>query len=591
MWQRQRLWILTPIVGVALLSMPLSYWWLAGPPLSAEQAGGAVYACPMHPEVQAYTPGERCDRCGMELVRAARAEEVSPAPPPIAPAGSRPGSARQAAEPQGETAVAGPQHRERAPSPLPTPQQAPVRLSPLQQQLIGVTYGTVEKRPLTKVIRTVGRVEYNERKLAAVTLKVSGWIQDLYADYTGALVRKGQPLLTLYSPDLVTTQEEYLLALRTAKSLKNSRVPGALASAESLVQASRNRLRLWDLTARQIAELEETGQPRLYQTMYAPVSGFVVDKAVFAGQRVEPGMTLYRIADLSTVWVHADIYEYELPFVRERQEATITLAYYPGERWQGTVDYIYPYLDTQTRTNKVRFVFPNPHMKLKPGMYANVALNVHLGEQLVIPEGAVLHTGTRKLVFVDQGQGHLVPREVTLGTQADGYVGILSGLSAGERIVTSGNFLIDSESKLAAAESMMAMMGAIGMGDWKMESAKPMEMGGGAVAMAGPQEKTVGNLRLRLDTIPAPAKLGDDTLRIVLTDAQGQPVTDATVALEYTMDMPGMMIDKAQAAHSGGGVYEAKVRFTMAGPWGVTVSVQRPGQAEVRERFTVQVGA
>jgi Cu(I)/Ag(I) efflux system membrane fusion protein len=429
-------------------------------------------------------------------------------------------------------------------------------------------------------------VEYDERKLAEVTLKIAGWIQDLYVDATGQLVRKGQPLFTIYSPDLVTAQEEYLLALRTAKSLKDSRVPGAQESAESLVRVSRNRLRLWDLAARQIQELEEAGEPKLYQTIYSPVSGFVIDKTAFTGHRVESGMTLYKIADLSTIWVHADIYEYELPFIREGQEATITLAYYPGQQWRGTVDYIYPYLNTQTRTNKVRFVFPNPSVKLKPGMYANMELSVDLGEQLVVPEGAVLHSGTRKLVFVDQGQGRLAPREVTLGAQTDGYVGIVSGLSTGERVATSGNFLIDSESKLAAAGSMMEMMGAIGMGDWQMESAKPMEMGG-QVAQAKPMEKKVGSLIVTVSTTPESAKLGDNILRIQVKHLTNKPVTDATVNIEYTMDMPGMMIDKAQAAHTSGGIYEAKVRFTMAGPWGITVSVQRPGQAEVRERFTV----
>ena len=244
-----------------------------------------------------------------------------------------------------------------APSPS-VPQQVPVQLSPMQRQLIGVTYGVVEKRPLTKVIRTVGRVEYDERKLAEVTLKTAGWIQDLYADYTGKLIKKGQPLFTIYSPDLVTTQQEYLLALRTQEQLKDSHVPGALESAESLVQASRNRLLLWDLTAAQIRALEESSKPQLYQTIYSPISGFIIEKMAFKGHRVEPGMALYKIADLSTIWVHADIYEYELPFIREGQEAVITLAYDPSEQWRGTVDYIYPYLDTQTRTNKVRFVFP-----------------------------------------------------------------------------------------------------------------------------------------------------------------------------------------------------------------------------------------
>jgi Cu(I)/Ag(I) efflux system membrane fusion protein len=468
------------------------------------------------------------------------------------------------------------------------PQQGSVQLSPTQRQLIGVTYGTVEKRPLIKMIRTVGRVEYDERRLAEVTLKIAGWIHDLFVDHTGKRIKKGQPLLTIYSPELVSAQEEYLLALRTRERLKESRVPGALGSAESLVKVSRNRLLLWDLTAAQIRTLEASGKPQLYQMIYSPVTGYVIEREALKGQRVEPGKTLYKIADLSTIWVQADIYEYELPFIREGQEATITLAYYPGAVWRGTIDYIYPYLETETRTNKVRFVFPNPDHKLKPGMYANMELKVNLGEKLVVPESAVLHSGVRKLVFIDRGEGRFEPREVSLGVQADEYWEVVDGLKEKERIAKSGNFLIDSESKLAAAESMMGRMGSIGMGDWKMESAKPMEMEGGmGAAGAGPQEKTAGDLRLRLRTQPDPAKVGDNRLRIEVKDTRGQPITNATLSLEYTMDMPGMMIDKAQASHAGEGIYEAKLRFAMAGPWGVTVSIQRPGQAEVRERFTV----
>jgi Cu(I)/Ag(I) efflux system membrane fusion protein len=251
------------------------------------------------------------------------------------------------------------------------------------------------------------------------------------------------------------------------------------------------------------------------------------------------------------------------------------------------VTYVYPSLDEKTRTGKVRFELANtPDWRLKPAMYATTELEAQLGEKLVVPELAVLDAGVRQIVFVDRGQGRLVPQEVQLGDRVDHYVEVLGGLTAGERIVTSGNFLIDSESKLQAAESMMGTMGAIGMGDWKMASAKPMEMGSGMVA-AGPQEKTVGTLKLRVSTAPEPAKLGNNTLRIEVKDTQGQPVTDATIALEYTMDMPGMMIDKAHASHSGGGVYEATMRFTMAGPWGVTISLRRPGQAEVREHVTV----
>lgn len=469
------------------------------------------------------------------------------------------------------------------------PGQTPVQLSAAQRQLIGVTYATAAKKPLVKVVRTVGRVEYDETRLAEVTLRISGWIEDLFVNFTGRFVKKGQPLFTIYSPDLVSAQEEYLLALRTRDRLKHSNVQEALESAEFLVEASRNRLLLWDLTRAQIQDLERSGRPRLHQTIDSPITGYVIEKDALQGHRVEPGMTLYKIADLSTVWVNAAIYEYELPLIREGQKATITLAYIPGTEWPGTVDYIYPYLDAGTRTNQVRFVFRNPGQKLKPGMYANIELKADLGERLVIPDDAVLHSGMRKLVFIDRGEGRLEPREVSLGMQSDGDAEVLGGLQEGQRIAASANFLIDSESKLAAAESMMAMMGQIGMGDWKMESAKPMAMGGGT-SSTGVREKATGDLRLHLSSLPDPARVGEATLRIEVRDSRGEPVTDARTTTEYTMDMPGMPIDHAEARHIGEGIYESKVRFTMAGPWGVTVGVTRPGQAEVRERFTLNAG-
>src|SRR5262245_40476858 len=434
MRKRRSVWVSGIIVGVVLLLLPFSSRWLVSPILTAEQAAGGGSHSMAEPQ-----PSEQAGKALSESAQDGAQTPASPA----------------------------------------APQRAPVQLSPAQQQLIGVTYGTVEKRPLTKVIRTVGRVEYNERKLAEVTLKIMGWIQDLYADYTGKLVKKGEPLFTLYSPDLVTAQEEYLLARRTQEQLEDSDVPGARASAQSLVRASRQRLLLWDLAPTQIRALEEAGKPQLYQTIYSPLSGFIIEKTAYQGHRVESGMTLYKIANLSTVWVEADIYEYELPYVHVRQEAKVSLSYYPGEVLTATVTYLYPYLDEKTRTGKVRFELANtPDWKLKPAMYATTELEVNLGEKLVVPEPAILDSGVRQIVFVDKGQGRFAPQEVQLGDRVDHYVEVRGGLTAGERVVTSGNFLIDSESKLQAAESTMGMMGAIGMGDWQMESAKPMEMGG-----------------------------------------------------------------------------------------------------------------
>lgn len=468
------------------------------------------------------------------------------------------------------------------------PPEDPIRLSPAQRQMVGIATAVVEQTSLKKTIRAVGRVDFDERRLTDVTCKVGGWVQDLFVDYTGRQVRKGEPLLTLYSPDLVTSQEEYLLALRTRDRLVSSSLTEARNGSQGLVEAARRRLLLWDLTLQQIKDLEERGAAQTYLTLAAPASGVVVEKMVVKGMRVEPGMKLYRIADLSTVWLYADIYESEVALVREGQEVTSALSSYPGETFSGKITYIYPYLDTQTRTNKIRVELANLRGKLKPGMYANSEIMVNLGTTLTVPESAVLQSGVRQLVFIEQGQGVFAPREVKLGVKADSRFVVLEGLTAGERVVTRGNFLLDSESKLQSATSMMGMMGALGMGDVKMESARPMEMGA-QTAPPQPVEKKVGSLAVLVSTAPDRAKLGENTLRIQVKDSTGKPVTDAVVSLDYTMDMPGMLIDKTEAKYVGGGVYEAAVRFVMAGPWGVTVSIQRHGEAEVRERFTVSV--
>ncbi len=467
--------------------------------------------------------------------------------------------------------------------------QVTIRLSPTQRQMIGVTSATVEQTRLKKTIRAVARVDFDERRLTDVTFKIGGWVQDLFVDYTGRRVHKGEPLLTLYSPDLVTSQEEYLLALHTRDQLAHSSLPEARTGSQGLVEAARRRLLLWDLTPQQVKSLEERGTPQTYLTLSSPASGIVVEKMVVNGMRVAPGMKLYRIADLSNVWLYADIYEHEVSLVRVGQMGAISLASYPGEIFRGKIIYIYPYLDTQTRTNRIRLEFANLEGKLKPGMYANSEIEIDLGTPLTVPDSAVLQSGLRQLVFIDQGQGVFTPREIKLGVKADSRFVVLDGLAAGERVVTSGNFLLDSESKLQSATSMMGMMGALGMGDVKMESARPMEMGT-QTAQAKPVEKKIGTLTITVSTAAESAKLGDNMLRVQVKDSAGQPVTDAAVGIDYTMDMPGMLIDKADAKHTGEGVYEAPVRFTMAGPWGVTVSIQRAGQAEVRERFTVSVG-
>ncbi len=326
-----------------------------------------------------------------------------------------------------------------------------VQISPERQQLIGVRIGTVEKRPLQKVIRTVGRIDYDEKRIGIVSPKISGWIEDLYVDFTGQFVRKGEPLLTIYSPELVSTQEEYLLALKAKQDWSKSPFSEVADGGSLLAESARRRLKLWDINEAQIKALEESREPKKTLTLYSPFTGHVLEKMVNKGRFVEAGMALYRIADLSVVWLIADIYESELSAIRVGQPATIQMSYYPGETFTGKAIYIYPYMDPQTRTAKVRYEFANPHGKLKPEMFANVEITVHLGDKLAVPEGAVIDTGVRQVVIVDRGSGYFEPREVRLGSRADHLFEVREGLKAGERVVTSANFLIDSESKLKEA--------------------------------------------------------------------------------------------------------------------------------------------
>ena len=333
-----------------------------------------------------------------------------------------------------------------------------VQINPERQQLIGVKIGTVETRPLEKVIRAVGRVDYDEQRLVTVSPKIGGWIEDLYVNFTGRYVRKGEPLLTIYSPELVSTQEEYLLALRAKKDLGKSPFPEIAGSGDSLTESAKRRLKLWDITDDQIRRLEEDGQPRKTLTLYSPYGGYVLEKNVYPGMNVMPGMALFKLADLSVVWLYADVYEYELPFVRLGQQGSIELPSFPGETFTGKAIYIYPSLNPDTRTARVRFEIPNSHGRLKPEMFGNVEIRVRLGQKLAVPEGAIIDTGIRQMAIIDRGNGYFEPREVKVGAKAGGFYEVIQGLKSGERVVTSANFLIDSESQLKEAVGAMAGM-------------------------------------------------------------------------------------------------------------------------------------
>jgi len=374
--------------------------------------GKILYHCPMHPNYISDKPGT-CPICNMDLVRIKKEE-----PPP------------SGVEVEGHASII---------------------LNPQRRQLIGVQVETARKKSVSKTIRAVGRVGYNEKAQSSVNLKFGGWVEELFVKAVGDPVRKGDPLFTVYSPELLEAQQNYLLARETnlAQGEKSSSPVRALA--EEAQRSARERLLLWDFTTDQVRQIETKGRALKQVTVYSKVDGIVTARNIVLGKYTEPGRDLYEIADLSTVWMYADIYEYEIPLVKVGQKARIQVSSMPGEEFQGTVSYIYPYLNDQTRTVRVRMEFPNPKGELKPGMYSTVMLDSDLGEQLIVDESAILFAGTRNIAFIDKGEGILEPREVTVGQRVEGFAIILKGISEGEKVVTSGNFLVDSESRLKAA--------------------------------------------------------------------------------------------------------------------------------------------
>jgi RND family efflux transporter MFP subunit len=330
-----------------------------------------------------------------------------------------------------------------------------VTISPEKQVMAGVRTAIVDRKPLVRDIRTTAQIVADETKIAHVHVKVAGYVDRVYVDFIGQLVKKGQPLFTLYSPDLVSAEDEYLIAKRGNATLASAPFQEVSEGSQSLLQSARQRLRLWDISDDQIKELDTTGKVSKDLTFYSPITGFVTDRKVFPQASVTPDTELYTVSDLSTVWADADIYEYEVPFVRLGQQVSMTLSYYPGKTYTGKVSYIYPTVDPQTRTVKVRIQLPNPRFDLKPQMFADAQLRVDYGTKVVIPQEAVLDSGTEQQVFVVHPGGMFEPRKVTLGPVIDGNVAVLTGLKAGETIVVSGNFLIDSESKLKNAMSGM----------------------------------------------------------------------------------------------------------------------------------------
>lgn len=404
-WFQRSSRIDNPYMGPSMLMCGWKAKWKVPPPevapVTAVRHEGhdhdeiAFYTCPMHPSVRQPHMGI-CPLCAMDLAPVTKGEV----------------------------------------------QSGVILVDEGRRQRIGVRIGEVDRGPLVRTVRAVGRVTWDERGLRDVTLKVQGWITRLHVNTTGQPVKRGQLLFEVYSPELYAAQQEFLQA---------SRARGAGFGSAELLEAARERLRLWDLSDRQIDAIAMSGKPLRDVPFFAPANGFVLEKNVVEGAAVQPGQQLFRIAATDRVWVETEVYEADYPLLSEGQTVDVTISHLPGRALEGTVSYIYPYLDPSTRTGRIRVELPNPTGDLKPEMFADVSVKAELGERLRVPVSAVLYTGPRRLVFIDLGEGRLRPQEVKLGVRAGDYFEVLEGLEEGQEVVTSGNFLIASESRLRSA--------------------------------------------------------------------------------------------------------------------------------------------
>jgi RND family efflux transporter MFP subunit len=513
-----------------------------------QQATRDIYYCPMHPSYQSDKP-DNCPICGMKRVKLESAEETGQGktaggshPSHFMPGMAMPSGAGDQAHSEAQAANA-------------------VYIDPRRQQLIGVGSVPVASQVLAKTIRSVGKIAYDETKVSHIHSKVTGYIEQVFVDYVGKVVRQGDPLFTIYSPDLVASQEEYLIALRSRGALKDSSFEWVSKGSDNLLAAARQRLRLWDVSEKEIESLEREGQVKRAVTIYSPVSGVVTERAAYHhGRYVDPQTDLYTLVDLSTVWVLGEVYEYELPWVKVGQTAEIEFPYAAAQKpLRGRITFIYPFLDPKTRTAQVRLELANPNLLLKPDMFVNLKLQIQLGRQLVVPEDAVLRTGTESYVFVDKGDGYFEPRAVQLGAEAEGAFAVESGLEPGERVVTAANFILDSESRLKGAFANMTSP------DQKA---------------AGPQATATLNVNVEI-LEPKVAKVGTNPVRLVVKDSSGNPVTGAEV--EVTLFMPQMgsmapMSSKSKLEEVGQGVYHGQVEVPMAWSWQTTVTVTKEGK-------------
>lgn len=452
---------------------------------------------------------------------------------------------------------------------------SPVQLTPQRMQSIGVKLGTAQIKTVNTELRTTGNVEVDERRLATVQARFPGWIRKVFVDATYDYVRKGQPLFTIYSPDLVTTEQEYLLAKKNQQRLQNSSVSGVSLGADSLVSAARERLQQWEIPESEIAKLESTGKVITDLTINSSVSGYITERNALPNMYVQPESKLYTVADLSTVWVYAQVFQTDVGRIKRGDAVTVTVDSYPGRTFRGRVDFILPQVDMNTRTVRVRLVFSNPGLLLKPGMFVGVVLKAPVGKGVTIPASSIFHSGTRNLVFVNKGEGNFEPREVELGSRVGDDVMVLQGLKAGESLVTSANFLIDSEAQLQAA------VGAF---------VPPPPGAGTAAAINQPEGAPLANVELTTD--PSPPRKGGNVFRVKVTGANGAPIAGAQVNVTfYLAAMPAMGMAALKTSvdlrDKGAGIYEGTGDLGSGGTWQVTITARQNGSVIASKQLTL----
>jgi len=447
-----------------------------------------------------------------------------------------------------------------------------VAIDPRRQQLIGVRTVRVARGALERTIRAAGTVRYDETRLTDVNLKLGGWITDLYVNYVGQRVARGQVLFTLFSPELLAVQNELLLGLRNRDQLTDSQASNAREFGERVVDVPRQTLLRWDVPADQVRVLEDTRQLLTAVEFRSPADGVVIEKAAVKGMHVESGKTLYRLADLSVVWIEVDFHELDLSELRVGANAEVTAEAWPGQRLSGRIVNVYPYMAEQTRTVKARVALPNRDGRLKPGMFVTVDVGVTSGDGLLVPADAVVDSGSRQIVFVAQGQGHFEPRDVTVGPRAGGQAIILAGLHEGEEVAARGTFFLDSESQMRAA-----------LEDYQTQ----YQTQHSHATSREPVSFDVG-----VQTIPNPPRTGANVVEVHVRDREARPVTDAEIRVLFSMaPMPSMnmpaMRSEARLTHVENGIYRGRATISMGGRWDVTVTALRQGRAVAEIRTSL----